>query len=239
MVLAVASAYGQIRASLDEGFDKPLNTSVVDLGASPYYTSSQHVRKKLTCSYYSSFTVKEYDEGEKGAERLSIVFSPKPACTLTPGADEKLMEGWSGYFWGAKENYAFFIASDGDDGGMPFVVFDARNGRKVFEDSVLFRYYIEKLNITTVFHVNTDVDQAVKLDYYRGVRPGCNLNGQETDCWKLARASFGITQTDIPACIGYEQADWESAVVYPVSVRFTDSPRIKSVDGPVFCWPTS
>jgi hypothetical protein len=71
------------RASLNQGFDKPLKTTVADFGPSPFHKASKHVRNKLTCSYYPTFTVKEYDQGEKGAEWLSIARSGQAACTRT------------------------------------------------------------------------------------------------------------------------------------------------------------
>ena len=104
------SLFAQVdRANLDEGFDKPLKKVAVDFGPSPVYRASQHVRNKLTCYYYSTFSVKEYDQGEKGAEWLSIVPSAKAACTRRHGKDEKLYSSeWSGYFRGAKDAVVLF-----------------------------------------------------------------------------------------------------------------------------------
>jgi hypothetical protein len=227
------------RGSLDEGFDEPLKKTVVDLGPSPYYRPTQHVRKTLTCYAYSTFTVKQYDEGQKGAE-LSIVPSAHATCTRTHSKGEIVLtwREWRGYFWGAKGTYAIFGAPDGEDGGLPFAVFDVKTGRKLFEDSSLLDYYQEKLKIKNTFRINSGTDGFLRLTYLRVVRVGCNLKAEAGECWKKARNEFGITQTDMPVCSGYELADRESAVVYPVSVLLTDSPQIRAVDGPVFCWPT-
>jgi len=230
------------RANLHAGFDKPLRKTVVDLGPSPFYRAPQHVRNKLTCYYYPTFTIKEYDQGEKGAEWLSIVPSAQAACTRRHREDEKvyLSSEWSGYFRGVKGTLAFFDASDGDDGGLPFTAFNVGTGRKLFEDSSVLDYYQKKLHIKDAFHITSGVDQVPVLTYFRVVPAGCDLKTEQWDCWNKVRAEFGIVQTEIPACIRYEQAEgkWESAIVYPVSVLLTDSPQIKAVDGPVFCWPT-
>jgi hypothetical protein len=81
--------------------------------------------------------VKEYDEGQKGAAWLAIVPTGKGeaplSCTRSHVPDEMVI-GWWGYFKGAKTNLAFFNAPDGQDGGMPFAVFDSRTGKKIFED---------------------------------------------------------------------------------------------------------
>jgi len=244
LLLVAGSLHGQAdRANLNEGFDKPLKKTVVDLGPSPFYEASQHVRNKLTCYYYSTLTVKEYDKGEKGAEWLSIVPSGQVACTRGHSEDERVYAypEWSGYFRGVKGTVAFFDAPDGTDGGMPFAVFDVRTGRKLFEDSSLLDYYQKTQHIKNAFRITSRSDQIPRLTYLRVVRAGCDLKTEKTDCWNKVRAEFGITQTDIPVCSRYEQAEgrsWESAIVYPVSVLLTDSPQIKAVDGPVFCWPT-
>jgi hypothetical protein len=227
-------------ASLDEGFDKPVKKTVVDFGPSPYYLPRQHVRKTLTCYYYSTFTVKEYDEGQKGAEWLSIVPLADAGCSQTHSEGENVLtwREWSGYFWGAKDRYAVFTSPHGGDGGVPFAVFDV-TGRKLFEDASLLDYYQKKLQIKNAFRISGGPGQNIRLTYLRVVRAGCNLKTGQAECWNKARAAFGITQTDIPVCSRYEpEADWESAIVYPVSVLLTDSPQIKGVDGPVFCWPT-
>jgi len=243
VLLVAGSLHAQVdRVNLKEGFDKPLKKTVVDLGPSPFYRATQHVRNKLTCYYYSTFTVKEYDQGEKGAEWLSIVPSAQVACTRRHREDEKvyLSPEWSGYFRGAKGTDVFFDAPDGDDGGLPFAIFDVRTGRKLFEDSSLLDYYQKTLHIKNAFHFASEADQVPRLTYLRVVRAGCDLKTEQADCWNKIRAEFGIVQTDIPVCSGYEQAEGsqESAIVYPVSVLLTDSPQIKAVDGRVFCWPT-
>ena len=240
LLLAAACLFGQIdRTDLDEGFDKPLKKTVVDLGPSPFYRASQHVRNKLTCRYYSTFTVKEYDQGEKGAEWLSIVPFAQAECTQRHEVHEKVYtsEEWSGYFRGVKGTVVFFDAPDGEDGGMAFAAFDVGTGRKLFEDSSLLDYSQEQLQIKNAFQVSTESDQTLRLTYFRVVRAGCNLKAEQWDCWNKVRAELGITQTDKPICSRYEKADWESAIVYRVSVALTDSPQIKAVDGPVFCWP--
>ncbi len=45
-------------------FDPPLKRKVVDFGPSPYYPNPKTApRVKLSCFYYPTFMVKEYDEG--------------------------------------------------------------------------------------------------------------------------------------------------------------------------------
>lgn len=243
LLLVAGSLHAQAdRANLNEGFDKPVKKTSVDFGRSPYYAPTQHVRKKLTCYHYSTFTVKQYDEGQKGAEWLSIVPSAKAACSRRHSKDEKvyLYPEWSGYFRGAKGTVAFFNAADGVDGGMPFAVFEVRTGRKLFEDSSLLDYNQKTLHIKDAFRITNGPDQIPRLIYLRIVRAGCDLKTERSDCWNRVRVEFGITQTEIPACTGYEKAQGrlESVIVYPVSVLLTDSPKVNAVDGPVFCWPT-
>lgn len=170
---------------------------------------------------------------------MSIVPAAQAGCARRHEEHEKVYTTeWSGYFWGVKGTVVFFDASDGEDGGIPFAAFDSGTGRKLFEDSSLLDYYQKTLHLKNIFRVSSEADQNPRLTYLRVARAGCNLKADQWECWNKVRAQFGIMQTDIPICSGYEQADWESAIVYPVSVELTDSPQIKAVDGPVFCWPT-
>jgi len=121
---------------------------------------------------------------------------------------------------------------------MPLAAFDVGTVRKLFEDSSLLDYYQKRLHLKNTLRVTAEGDQIPRLTYPRVVRAGCDLKAEQWECWNKVRAKFGITQTDIPDCRRYEQADWESAIVYPVSVVLTDTPQIKAVDGPVFCWAT-
>jgi len=86
----------------------------------------------VTCYHYPTFTIKEYDQGEKGAEWLSIVRSSEAACVRRRGEDERVYD-WSGYFRGAKGTLVFLDAADGMNGGLPFAVFDVNTGRKLFQ----------------------------------------------------------------------------------------------------------
>lgn len=107
-----------------DSFDEPLKKKVVYFGPSPDDPGG-NVRVKLSGYFYSTFVVKEYDEGRKGAERLAIVPVEKnatPECTPSHAPDEKVIEKpeWGGYFRGAKGNLVFFYAADGVKIGFVF-----------------------------------------------------------------------------------------------------------------------
>jgi hypothetical protein len=127
-------------AKLVDSFDAPLKKEIVDNGLSPYSDPRSNRRNELSCYFYSTFIVKQYDEGEKGSEWLAIATfegPTLPSCTLSHGAGEKVITfpEWTGYFIGAKGRLAFFSAEDGFNAGMPFAVYDSKTGTKVFEDS--------------------------------------------------------------------------------------------------------
>src|ERR1039458_1247098 len=128
------------KRSLTAPFDTPLKTSIVDLGPSPYYPGLKAAHIRLSCFYFSDFLVKEYDEGQKGAEWLSIVAiakEEKPGCKRSHGMAERVIEGreWTGYFKGVKGHLVFFDGDDGYNGGVPFAIFDSVTGQAVFQDS--------------------------------------------------------------------------------------------------------
>jgi hypothetical protein len=66
LLLVVGAPVFASDASADS-FDAPLEKKVVDFGPSPYY-SGRNVRVKLSCFFFPTFMVKEYDAGQKGAE---------------------------------------------------------------------------------------------------------------------------------------------------------------------------
>lgn len=231
------------RAILDAPFDKPSKTAVINHGQSPYYTASQHVRNKLTCYSYSNFMVKEYDQGQKGAEWLSVVpVAPNsiPPCTLSRSKGERVIEGseWSGYFRGAKGRFAFFVDADGYNGGWPFFVYDTKTGRKIFEDSVAISAEPDAA-FTSQFHISVGTNHQIALRYFRVVTADCDLTSERTGCWNRIRAKYDITESTVPVCRGYEHADgkWDSALAYPVNVYLSERPQIATAKGPLFCWP--
>ena len=76
-LIMAGALYAQVDvANIDQGFDKPLKMSVVDLGPSPHPMPSRHFRNKLRCYYYPTFTVKEYYTRRKGRRMvISCSFS--------------------------------------------------------------------------------------------------------------------------------------------------------------------
>jgi hypothetical protein len=242
-LLLLASSLCAQRAPENVPFDKPL-TKVRDLGLSPYYQPSQHMRKKLTCYQYPTFMVKEYDEGQKGAEWLSIISfqqSKRPACSLSHVRGEKVIEWqeWSGYFKGGKDSFAFFDADDGANAGLPFAVYDTRTKRKVFEDSARLRGGNPERASMTDFHMSRDDKQQLVLRYVRVVSADCNVMKKGDGCWNQFKAKYGIATKERPTCRGYEHDDERtpSAVGYPVRVILSKQPHVKTVDGPIDCWP--
>ena len=118
-------------------FDKPAKVTKVPLAADPQNPQSKPM---LSCFYFANFAVKQIDRGEVGAEQLSVVplGGAEPyQCREANIAGEKVVDvkEWSGYFKGVKGNYVFFDADDGLNGGLGFAVFDASDGKKLFEDT--------------------------------------------------------------------------------------------------------
>ena len=233
--------------ALAQSFDAPLNKKVVDFGTSPHHPAAQHERIKLTCYYYPTFMVKQYDEGEKGAEWLSIAPMEKcaqPGCTKSHPPGEKLIDpsDWGGYFKGVKGELVFFDADDGHEGGLPFAIFEAKTARKIFEDTAYDSTMWNKKAAPSPFNrlrIETSPDQQIILRYLRVVEGGCDLHQEKTACWDRIRAKLELRTTEMPACSGYEKITerWDSAVAYPVEVSLFPQPAIKTIDGPVKCWP--
>jgi len=231
-------------------FDTPIDKKVVDFGlSSGNPPGGDRMRIKLSCYVYGNFMVKEYnDEGMKGAEWLAIApitGQARPTCGQEHGPGEKVFgKGgeWTGYYWGTKGDYVFFTADDGWDGGMPFYVYDTKTEKKVFEDSSYEgknwnpKPQPSPFNSLRVSAVQGD---PLALTYLRVVEAGCDLHLDKSSCWEKVRKKFDIKSSLMPACSLYPDATtrMNSSLAYPVQVTLSEPPVVRTVAGPVKCWP--
>ncbi len=171
-------------------FDKPAKAVKLPLAADPLNPQSKPM---LSCFYFTSFAVKQIDRGEVGAEQLSIVppgGGDPYQCREANIGGEKVVDvkEWSGYFKGVKGNYVFFDADDGLNGGLGFAVFDASDGKKLFED------------ITKGLHAIKLTPAGMVLNYTRVYAAGCSLFADAAGCWAKVKQGTGLTQASPPDC---------------------------------------
>ena len=235
-----------------DSFDLPVNKQIVDFGPSCCTAG----RAKLYCFFYSDFVVKMYnDEGEKGAEWLSIAPVHKgttPTCEKTHPPGEMVLDpkDWTGYFKGVKRNWVFFDADDGTNGGMPFAIYDATTGKKIFEDNAYYSGMWNQKVKDSPFNdlrVTNASDGQLSLVYLRVVEAGCNLHSQNAiTCWNHVRKKLALKNARAPICSGYNEKnvlgerfniDAESAIAYPIEVSLFPKPTTTTIAGPVKCWP--
>ena len=254
-----------VSLSWAESFDKPLSRKKVDLGPSP---SSSETRAKVTCYFFATFMVKEVDMGDKGAARLAIVPVARgviPGCTRTQGKTEKVInpKEWSGYFKGVKNDFVFFDADDGVNGGVGFAIYDAKTGNKVFEDSA-----------SGPLEFTTSQDRQLSVRYSRVLDGECAVPKEKAACWERIQQKMGTgsgsLSISMPDCEkGYEESaqniaksrceaqntdnadcaareiklareqwsDASSMVSYPVEVVLDAQRVIKPMAGTMKCWP--
>jgi hypothetical protein len=243
-------------------FDQPQFTKTVDLGASK---ASPGSRAKVTCYFFASFMVKEVDMGEKGAERLAIVpianHNKDHTCSRLrdPGEKEVNTDDWSGYFKGVKGDMVFFDADDGVNGGLGFAVYDAKTGKKMFEDVAVgpleFPDGAKMVSIKYTRAVAGDCvvpkDAAAcwtkisrKLELEGGSPPDCK-SGYEKSAQALAKGRCQAQKTDDAQCLSREislarrqTGDSPSVISYPVEVVLRPEPVIKPAGSNVLCWPS-
>ncbi|MGO9642539.1 MAG: hypothetical protein ACLP1Y_14685 [Candidatus Acidiferrales bacterium] len=246
-LLAVLSVPVFTPVARADSFDAPVKEKVVDFGLSEGAPPGGF-RVKLYCYFYPTVVIKDYDdEEEKGSRWLAIVTigkGPAPACTRHHASGERVIypSEWPGYSMGVKGNLVFFTAADGTDGGIPFVVYDSRTGKRIFEDSAYNSSdWNEKVEYSPFNHlqVSSAQDGQISLTYLRPVEAGCDLNTEKAPCWEQIRKKLELKSEQMPVCSGYEGISdyWESAVVYPVEVLLFPQPTIKTIAGPVKCWP--
>jgi hypothetical protein len=112
-------------------FDTPVKVDKVALPADP---DNPDTKRVVNCYRFANFMVKEVDLGEVGADKIALM--PKDAaCKRDDAGETVIKDDLAGYFLGMKGNFLFLTSSDGWNGGMPFVVFDAKANKKLFDDS--------------------------------------------------------------------------------------------------------
>jgi len=244
-----------------ETFDKPVRKQVVELGKAANPLSDRH---RVTCYFFPNFMVKEVDLGEVGAERLGIVpVSPQTPgkCTRARSKEEIVISAkdWSGYFLGVKASYVFFSGDDLWNGARGFAIFDAKAGKKLFEDSA-------KADITFLARPN----QTLTMHYLRVVTDDC-LILKDPACWQRMAAKYGLDTATAPDCRKGYQASAESmakgrcsgkpgplaaciekerplalkqafeapsVISYPVEVELSATPTAKPTGATTACWPS-
>ena len=262
-VLCAILAFGSL--AWPAGFDKPLSKKTVELGPS---TASPQNRAKVSCYWFAHFMVKEVDLGEKGSSRLAIVHGTKksvPDCSRLREKGEIAVnpDDWSGYFKGVKGNLVFFDADDGWNGGMGFAVYDAKTGKKIFEDVAL-----GDLEFSDTATKTSDAETTVR--YIRLVDGGCVVTKEADACWDKIKQRFALTgavpdckagyensaqalakgrcqaqNNDSPDCLAKEimlarkqTGDANSVIAYPVEAMFSANPTVKPIAGDLRCWPS-
>jgi len=173
LLLGLVATGAQDRSKVKpDWFDVPLSKKTGDFGPSfskPSETSPawqwnayRRARNTLTCYWFPTVMVKEYDTSQKGAEWISfirIAANAHPECTQSHVTGENVFDkgrGWTGYFAGVKEDFVFLRDADGLDGGIQFAVYDSRSGMKVFEDAECFAVLVYQEALICSLQSDTD-----------------------------------------------------------------------------------
>ena len=160
-------------------FDIPTKVDVIKL---PIEQGAEDAAPAITCSRYPDFMVKEVDKGELGADKLALL--PKDApCEETTAGEIVIKDDMAGYYMEAKGSYVFFTTADGYNGGMPFVVIDAKTQKRLFDDS---------------FALDEDVKTAtvegskLTLGFKRVYTADCSLYEDKDSCSDKVKAATGL-----------------------------------------------
>jgi membrane-bound inhibitor of C-type lysozyme len=176
-------------------FDEPVS---VDMTPLPADKANPDAQPQVSCYRFAGFAVKEVDLGEKGAESLAIT-AKDAACARAPGKGETVVDDEvAGYFLGAKGHFVFFQAADGWNGGLPFVVYDGRNGTRLFEDS-----------FTGDDFGSLAVDgETLKLTFRRVYSADCSLFKDAATCGAAVGKATGLgAATPLPDCAATYEAE--------------------------------
>lgn len=201
-------------------FDEPVAIDNVDL---PPNAGNPDARPSVNCYRYKGFMVKEVDLGEVGADKLAIL--PEGAkCVRDDPAEKKVDSPIAGYFLGVKGSLAFFQASDGSNGGLPYVVIDTKTMATLFDDS------FEGADFE---RIEADGGKLV-MDYVRTFSADCSLYLDGQACADKIRKETGLGDVaKLPDCAASYEAEKKrtpdyakeieqlpSVISYPVTLTF-------------------
>lgn len=269
MILGLVATSAEDRlVARPDWFDVPLKKITVDFGPSfqePSDTSPAwqwsaygHSRNTLTCYWFPTIMVKEYDISQKGADWISFMrldANTHPECTRSHSPAEKVFaheassqaDEWWGYFTGVKDDFVFLGAADGYNGGIRFAVYDSRTGKKVFEDTdCLACTHLKKTHgkdpPSAPFNrmrISKVRGGPVTLKYMRVEQADCDLRADKASCWDHVEMQMKVKSAKAPVCLGYAHTpvgELQSIVAHPVFVSLGSPPVVKSIEGPVLCW---
>lgn len=229
-------------AARAEVFDTPVDTQVVHLPVDP---SNPTAEQKRSCFTFAGFMVKEVDLGEVGANELSI--TPVAKGAKATACEDKIAgemvidpEDWSGYFDGVKGDFVLFDAEDGLNGGMPFAVYSAKTGNKLFEDS-------RKGDDFAAVAVSKG---ALVLRYRRVYLAPCSLMADPKGCWQKIVAATSLSGSAMPNCTAAYKAEMKrtpkfakdipgiaSVIAYEVEARYAAGRlSLEPRPGAAECW---
>jgi hypothetical protein len=184
-----ASVVGAAAKDLTSLLEKPLNVIHVAL---PRDKDNPQARPEVRCSYYPDFMVKEIDLGEEGAAQLSILPGRNPDCAKKNALNEKIIspDEWTGYFGGVYDDYIFFDAEDGWNGGLGFAVF-TRGAKKLFDDVAKRWAMVSVAAIPGPAGIASG--RALALRYVRVYGAKCSLAaGDGASCWQKIQRDTGL-----------------------------------------------
>jgi hypothetical protein len=228
------------RSESPGSFDTPIKEVTVDIAPSP---QNYNIPGRLFCHYYPRVLVKEYAQDDHVGAELYILRTPGelPACELSPERGERPID-WNGFLKGVKDDLVFFNGGEAFDGDLAFVIYDSITGKKLFED-LAYNGRESAGDFSRMQVIPTTAGYLLK--YLRVATADCDLHSDGRACWEKVKAELDLKSDDMPVCTSYERVaemfgtDYvESRFSYPVEVTLSPAPTIRTVAGPVRCWPT-
>jgi hypothetical protein len=197
----------------DEPFDVPLAVDEVRLAADPANPSAE---RRITCQRYPEFAIKEVDFGEVGAERIAIL-TPDAPCTEAASGESVITHEMAGYYLGAKGSYLFLQTPDGWNGGLPFVVLDAKTQQAYFDDSA----WLGADGTAQLFRSIELTPKGLTLTFSRVYTAPCSLRVNDPGCDRIIREATGLAV--LPDCTKAYEAEKKRVPDYTGEVDATVS----------------
>lgn len=171
-------------------FDKPVKTDIVKLPKNPDLPENEPA---ISCDHYQNFMIKQIDLGEMGAAKIALL-PADAACEDTTAGEKVIKDDMVGYFMGVKGNFLFFSASDGFNGGLPIIVYDATALKKLFD----FSTFLGEDGEAPLFSKMEAQDKKLSVSFTNVYTADCSLYDADKACVDKVKAATGLAT--LPDC---------------------------------------
>ncbi len=200
---------------------------------------------EVTCTYYPDLVLRQTQTNTPSPGRTTLARIAASPARSRPAAGGRALDTSGFSFAGRKGPWLFFEEAD-PNGSTAFMVFDARDGRKILSDASLGA--ISQGSALRRFVSTPDM---LSVSYRRGLNTSCSILARPATCWRMitrmrgnavphsiARLGPPVHACRVAYSFGKVGGDDPSVISYEVKVIVTRRGVARmQASGPIGCTP--